>query len=204
MIDNHNNYNMKTKFFLFLLIFALSCGYVAIAENIEEESGSSAISTSAAKKPSFLSKLNIGGNISSGIQNDYYFVTLAPRVSMNVTKWFAPGVTVVYMYSQQKGAQRVITNTYGAGVFTDFYPIKYVFARAEYQHLWYNQKIKGIDPRSETFSDHFLLLGGGVKVPIGAKMSAYASVSFNVLNNERSEHYMYTNPIYSVGIDVNL
>jgi hypothetical protein len=99
--------------------------------------------------------------------------------------------------------QQSNTNTYGAGVFIDVYPIQYVFGRVEYQHLWYNQKVKG-DPHKYTSDDDFLLMGAGIKVPIGKKASAFASVLFNVLNNDKSSYYMYKNPIYSVGIEVGL
>ena len=122
---------------------------------------------------------------------------------MEVTKWFVPGATVVYMYSQGTGGDKITSNTYGAGVFTDFYPIKYVFGRVEYQHLWYSQKAKGTTVKAST-DDDFLLMGVGAKMPISAKAAVSASVLFNVLNSEKSDHFMYKNPIFSVGIDVGL
>jgi S-adenosylmethionine synthetase len=78
------------------------------------------------------------------------------------------------------------------------------YGHVEFQHLWYTQKVKGIPHGKQTFDDNFLLMGAGVKVPVSSKASVFASVLFNVLNNERSEYYMYKNPIYSIGIDVGL
>jgi hypothetical protein len=187
------------KSFYFLLIFVLFGNFFAIAQS----KGTNSKSTSKGIK-SPLERIHIGGNLSGGVTNDSYFLNVAPRVSVDVTKWFVPGATVIYMYSQETGANKATTNTYGAGVFTDFYPIKYVFGHIEYQHLWYNRNVKGDNPFKESSDDDFLLMGAGVKVPIGNKMSASASILFNVLNNERSEKYMYTNPIYSIGIDVGL
>ena len=192
--------NTKRAFFIVVLIFL--CNFFVVAQASKEANKPKTSSTSNVKNNP-LGRIKIGGTLNGGISNDYYFLTAAPRVSMEVTKWFVPGVTVAYMYSQESGVNRVTTNTYGAGVFTDFYPIQYVFGHIEYQHLWYNQKVKG-DPVKHAFNDHFLLMGAGAKVPIGNKMSAFASVLFNVLNNERSEHYMYKNPIYGLGIEVGL
>ena len=190
---------MNTKFFSFLLIFVSLGSFCAVAGNngVNNSAGINA-------KASPLSRLRIGGNLSGGFNNDYYFLTVAPRVSMEVTRWFVPGATVVYMYSQGTGGNKVTTNTYGAGVFTDFYPIKYVFGRVEYQHLWYTQKIKGTSPVTYSSDDDFLLMGVGAKLPISSKAAVSASVLFNVLNSENSDHYMYKNPIYSVGIEVGL
>jgi hypothetical protein len=184
--------------FYFLLIFIFIGNFSAVAQSGSKSSSTSKVKTSP------LERIHIGGNLSGGVTNNSYFLTVAPRVSMEVTKWFVPGATVVYMYSQETGANKATTNTYGAGVFTDLYPIKYVFGHVEYQHLWYSRKITGPESFKESADDDFLLMGAGVKVPIGNKMSAFASVLFNVLNNERSEKYMYTNPIYSIGIDVGL
>jgi hypothetical protein len=192
--------NTKRTFFIVILIFL--CNFFAVAQASKEANKPKTTSSSSVKNNP-LGRIKIGGALNGGISNDYYFFTAAPRVSMEVTKWFVPGVTVSYMYSQETGINRVSTNTYGAGVFTDFYPIQYVFGHVEYQHLWYNQKVKGI-PQKLTMNDHFLLMGAGVKMPIGNKMSAFASVLFNVLNNENSEYYMYKNPIYGVGIEVGL
>ena len=195
---------MNIRFFSFLLVFVFACTFFAAAQSKATEASKTSSSSTSNTKKNPLEKLRVGGNLSGGISNDFYFLTVAPRISMEVTKWFVPGATVTYMYSQETGGNRVTTNTYGAGVFTDFYPIKYVFGHVEYQHLWYTQKIKGITPVKQSFDDDFLLMGAGVKVPVGAKTSMFASVLFNVLNNERSEYYMYKNPIYSVGIDVGL
>ena len=190
---------MNKKFFYVLLIFVSMGSFCAVA-------GNNGVNNSAAvnSKSNPFSRLRIGGNLSGGFNNDLYFLTIAPRVSMEVTKWFVPGVTVSYMYSQGTGDNKATTNTYGGGVFTDFYPIKYLFGRIEYQHLWYTQKIKGTSPYTYSSNDHFLLMGAGAKVPVSAKAAVSASVLFNVLNNERSEKYMFKNPIFSVGIDVGL
>jgi hypothetical protein len=191
----------------FLLIFILLCGFLAAAQNKGANSSTSKTNSNTPKtiKKDPLDRIHIGGTLNGGFSNDYYFLTLAPKVSMDVTKWFVPGVSLAYMYAQESGANRVTTNTYGAGVFTDFYPVKYVFGHVEYQHLWYNQKVKGDGgSQKNTFDDNFLLMGVGAKVPIGTKMSAMASVLFNVLNNENSEYYMYKNPIYSIGIEAGL
>jgi hypothetical protein len=191
---------MNKNYFYFLLAFILLGNFFATAQN----KGSNSKSTSSIKT-NLSERIHIGGNLSGGVANDYYFLTVAPRVSMDVTKWFVPGATVVYMYSQETGDNRVTTNTYGAGVFTDIYPIKYVFGHVEYQHLWYDQKVQGgSEPGKLNFDDNFLLMGVGAKVPVTSKMAVTASILFNVLNNERSEYYMYKNPIYSVGIDVGL
>jgi hypothetical protein len=190
---------MNTKFLSFLLAFILLGNFFAVAQNKTEKPKT----TSTSLKSPF-ERIHIGGNLSGGVTNDGYFVTVAPRVSMDVTKWFVPGVTVVYMYSQKTDIPQITTNTYGAGLFTDIYPIKYVFGRVEYQHLWYTQNTKGDPPIKQSSDDDFLLLGAGVKVPVTNKMSAFASIMFNVLNNERSERYMYKNPIYSIGFDVGL
>jgi hypothetical protein len=190
---------MNTRFFYFLLAFILLGNFSAVAQNSSKTSKS----TSSSSK-SMLGRIHIGGNLSGGVTNDGYFVNIAPRASIAVTKWSVPGATVVYMYSQKTDAPQIITNTYGAGVFTDIYPIKYVFGRIEYQHLWYSENRKEDIPVKTSSDDDFLLMGAGVKVPVTDKMSAFASIMFNVLNNERSERYMYKNPIYSIGIDVGL
>ena len=204
---------MNTKRTYFLLIFIFLCSFFAAAQNKSTNASKEAKPSSTSKvKKSPLERIQIGGNLSGGISNDYYFLTAAPRLSMNVTSWFVPGVTIAYMYSLETGitdpdptigTYSVASNTYGAGVFTDFYPIRYVFGHVEYQHLWYAQKIKGTSDKY-TDSDHFLLMGAGAKVPVGGKTSVFASISFNVLNNEKSEYYMYKNPIYSIGVDVGL
>ena len=192
--------NTKRTFFIVILIFL--CNFFVFAQASKEANKPKTTSTSNVKSNP-LGRIKIGGTLNGGISNDCYFLTAAPRVSMEVTKWFVPGATVVYMYSQSTDINRITNNTYGAGVFTDFYPIQYVFGHVEYQYLWYNQKVKG-NPQKFTFNDNFLLMGAGVKMPIGNKMSAFASFLFNVLNNENSEKYMYKNPIYGVGIEVGL
>jgi len=191
------------------LVFILLGNYIIIAQSNATKSGNKSTPTSTAKtnvKKSPLERLKIGGNLSGGITNDFYFLSAAPRISMEVTKWFVPGVSAAYMYSQESADYKVNSHTYGAGIFTDIYPIKYVFGRIEYQHLWYNQTVKGGGEKPLKYSDkdHFLLTGVGAKLPVGGKTSVSASVLFNVLNNDKSEYYMYKNPIYSLGIEVGL
>jgi len=203
-----------------LLILIFLCGFFAVAQSSGSKSaatgsktttttgsksaasGSKSTTTgSTVKKSNPLDKVRIGGDLNFGLSNDYYFLTAAPRVSMEVTKWFVPGISVAYMYAQETGSYSA--TTYGAGVFTDIYPIQYVFGRVEYQRLWYTQKVTGI-PEKYTFNDNFLLMGVGARVPVGNRMSMSASVLFNVLNNEKSDYYMYKNPIYGVGVEVGL
>jgi len=205
---------MNIKKTSFLLIFVFLCGFFVAAQNKGANSNNSS-SNSSNKKPASssvkktgpLDRISIGGTLSGGVSNDYYFLTAAPRVSMEVTKWFVPGVTVAYMYAQETPKPyKITTNTYGGGVFARLYPIQYVFGHVEYQHLWYNQKVTGggIAPEKFSASDNFLLTGVGAKVPVGNKMFMLGSVLFNVLNNEKSDHYMYKNPIYSIGFEVGL
>ncbi|MCL2510902.1 MAG: hypothetical protein FWF09_02500 [Bacteroidales bacterium] len=190
--------NVKKVSFLVLFVFLGSCFVAA------QSKGSN---SSNVKKKSPLGQIRVGGSLTGGVSNNYYFLSAAPRVSMEVTKWFVPGVTAAYMYAQETAnPYKATTNTYGAGVFTDFYPVQNVFGRIEYQHLWYNQKVTGGgEPQKYTFDDDFLLMGAGVKVPVGNKMSMFGSVLFNVLNNnEKSERYMFQNPFYSIGFEVGL
>jgi len=185
---------MNTKRVFLVLIFVFLGSSFVAAQN------KGTTSTSNVKKNP-LEQIRIGGDLSGGISNDFYFLTVAPRVSMAVTSWFVPGISVAYMYAQETRVYSAAT--YGAGVFTDIYPIQYVFGRVEYQRLWYTQKVTGI-PQKDTFNDNFLLMGAGAKVPVGNKMSMSASVLFNVLNNDRSEYYMMKNPIYGIGFEVGL
>lgn len=183
-----------------LLLLVIGIYSIVFAENENEMMSGSAIGSQSSGFS--ISKINVGGNIGGGFANDVFFLNIQPRISYQLNKWIVPGISMMYQYSSEKYAgDKFQYNTWGAGVFANIYPVKNVYAHAEYQHLWYKEKIKNSSRPAYKSDDSFLLLGAGVAIPMGSNFYMNASILFNVLEDING---IYENPIYSVGFGVNL
>ncbi|MDD4847952.1 MAG: hypothetical protein PHR53_04210 [Bacteroidales bacterium] len=147
-------------------------------------------------------RLFFGGGIGGHISNSSLYFNIAPQVGYYLVNGrifrFLPGVSFTYQYYQATDGFLQIdknypsNNIYGPGVFTRFF-VNNFFAHAEYQYLWYKLNTK-------TIQDDYLLVGVGMRFPMGKRGGVTVSVLLDVLPHDKNEGYtIYDNPIVNIG-----
>lgn len=153
-----------------------------------------------------------GGNFSCqfGTVTD---IEIAPVVGYFITPKWAAGVGFKYMfYKYSIDSFSFKTHIYGSKVFTNYVLISNmneyiplgleagIFAHIEYEALSLERKYFDypLFPENGRFIMHSVLLGGGLRFPIGD----YSSFDFMILwNVNESPYSVYTNPIIRFGFN---
>ena len=197
---------MMTKNLLFILIAANCVYYTAQAQD-------------GAKNGFQKEKLFTGGSISLGYSSNSFQVGGSPFLGYSLADWADAGITINYNYTSFRNIyisdpnDKIRKTNYGGGAFTRLYPVRFLFAQAQFEHNFITQKfIPGNGhPAVKTRADaNSLLLGAGYstdRYPDSGRPFFYLSILFDVLNNEFSPYTSSTGnivPIIRAGIQVPL
>ena len=162
-------------------------------------------------------KLFTGGSISLGFGNRTFQVGGSPVFGYNLTRWLDAGVVVNYNYTSYRDYimldDKLRSTTYGAGAFTRIYPLRFLFAHAQFEHNFITQKYMpsngGLTDKNKVEANS-LLLGAGVATERYAgegRPFFYLSILFDVLDNDYSPYVRSDGslmPIFRAGIQVPL
>jgi len=158
-----------------------------------------------------------GGSVSLGLSNRSFLIGVNPHFGYSLTRWADLGVTVNYNYSSFRDytyfGDKLRQSVYGGGAFTRLFPVRFLFAQAQWERNWIDLKYFPGDVGS-SYSDRVsassLLLGAGYSTgrdPDGKSVYGYLSVLFDVTKNEYSPYIDSRNralPIIRAGINVPL
>ena len=191
-----------------LMVLALSFSITAgFAQSNEEES------SGGFKKD----KLFTGGSISFGVSNNTFQIGANPVFGYSIANWIDAGLVVNYNYASYREIytfnDKIRSTTYGGGAFTRIYPLRFLFAHAQFEHNFIKEKyIPGNGALNETnnVEANSLLVGAGIATERYAGDSRpffYLALLFDVLNNDFSPYRRSDGkamPILRAGMQVPL
>jgi len=191
-----------------LLLFSLSLNGFLFAQKEDDEKE---------KKP-FKEHLFTGGSISLAFYNNTFLVGGSPVFGYNLTKWIDAGLVANYSYTSYRDYGYIFNNklrqkVYGGGTFLKIYPVRFLFAQAQYEHNWITQK--EIDPSGNltskvNFSGNSFLIGGGYctgRESDNSQPFYYLAVLFDIaddVNSPYTDGYGRSIPIIRGGLQIPL
>lgn len=192
------------KTILAMLLFSLAVTSVMAQEEEDEE-----------KKGFRKENLFTGGSISLAFYNNTFLVGGSPVLGYSLTRWFDAGIVFNYNYTSYRDVSvfddRLRQTVYGGGTFARLFPIRFVFAQAQFEHNFITQKYlpPNNGPSSKyTTSGNSFLVGGGYSTGRDEGVPFYyLAVLFDVSGNENSPYtdaYGRTIPIIRGGIQIPL
>lgn len=162
-------------------------------------------------------RLFSGGSISLGFSNNTFQMGANPVLGYSIADWVDAGLVVNYIYTSYRDVyefnDRLRQSMYGGGAFTRLYPVRFLFAQAQFEHNFIKQKYipnGGGSSTSDTQGANSLLLGAGYstnRYPGSGQPFFYLAVLFDVLDNQYSPYtdaYGRSIPIIRAGIQVPL
>jgi hypothetical protein len=157
-----------------------------------------------------------GGSISLAFYNNTFLIGGSPVFGYSITNWLDAGVVVNYSYTSYRDVSvfddKLRQTVWGGGAFAKIYPLRFLFAQAQVEHNFINQKYippAGTTEKASVNATSFLIGGGYTTGRYGAGGSPfyYVAVLFDVANNTYSPYtdaYGRTIPIIRGGIQVPL
>ena len=156
-----------------------------------------------------------GGSLSLGFSSGMFQAGANPFFGYSLGDWVDAGVVVNFNYASFRDVytldDRLRETTYGGGLFTRLYPVRFLFAQAQFERNFIRQKYKS-DQFNETqnLQANSFLVGAGYtseRYPGSGRPFFYLSVLFDVLDHENSP-YSRTGggilPIFRAGVQVPL
>jgi hypothetical protein len=163
------------------------------------------------------SNLFTGGSVSLAFYNNTFLVGASPVFGYSLTNWADAGIVVNYNYTSYRDYpyfdDKLRQSVYGGGAFVKLYPVRFLFAQAQFEHNWIKQKYmpSGIGPDEVIRYDaNSFLVGGGYtsgRYGRGGEPFYYLAVLFDVSGDKNSPYtdaYGRTIPIIRGGIQFPL
>lgn len=141
-----------------------------------------------------------GGSISLSFFNGTFIIGGNPVFGYRLANWVDAGVVVNYQYTGIRdyftSGDKLKQNIFGGGVFTRLYPVRFIFAQAQFEHNFINNKYdpapnSGITLSKDKTSANSFLIGGGYtsgSAPDGRSPFFYLSLLFDVSGNKNSPY----------------
>jgi hypothetical protein len=157
-----------------------------------------------------------GGSVSLGLgfgnYNKTFLAGVNPHFGYTFAKWIDAAFVVNFQYSSFSDIynDKYRSTTYGPGVFTRIYPVKFLFIQAQPEYNFTKQKYIPVSGPSlkENFGVPSLLLGAGyISSRSGKNSFTYLSLLFDVLKNPNSPYvdgYGKMIPVVRAGINIGL
>lgn len=160
-----------------------------------------------------------GGSVSLAFYNNTFLVGASPVFGYSLTNWTDLGVVINYNYTSYRDVYEFDDHlrqaVYGGGAFLKIYPVRFLFAQAQYEHNWIKQKYLPAPGSLRTreivkYGSNSFLIGGGYTTGRwgrGGGPFYYLSVLFDVsgdINSPYTDAYGRTIPIIRGGIQVPL
>ncbi len=177
-----------------VLVF-ISGFYIARAQD-ERESGDE-------KKGGFKKEnLFVGGDIALGFSNISTTLGASPYFGYSINKYLDVAASFNFTYISQRindgffdYGDKVRQTVYGPGVFARVYPLKFLFAQAQFEHNFVKLKyISGSNSPYIPYTDHVdansFLLGAGYAGGRGedSKSFYYFSISWDLIRDKNSPY----------------
>lgn len=165
----------------------------------------------------FKENLFTGGSVSLAFYNNTFLIGGSPVFGYSLTNWADAGIVVNYTYTSYRDVtvfdDRLRQTVFGGGGFLKLYPVRFLFAQAQYEHNTIRQKYippnGGVGTTTKDNASSFLVGGGYTtgRWGRGGGSFYYLSVLFDVSGNKNSPYtdaYGRTIPIIRGGIQIPL
>jgi hypothetical protein len=169
------------------------------------------------EKTPFKENLFTGGSISLAFYNNTFLIGGSPVLGYSITNWADAGIVVNYNYTSYRDYNFVFNDklrqtVYGGGGFVKLYPVRFLFAQAQFEHNFIKQKFVPNIGVSQTirYDANSFLVGGGYttgRQGKGGQPFFYLAVLFDISGNDNSPYtdaYGRTIPIIRGGLQVPL
>jgi len=194
-----------------LLIASLACTFVSgfaqeTEENKEEKKG-------GFKKENLFT----GGGVNLGFGNGSTTLGISPYFGYSINRFIDVAVSVGYNYTSQRDFQvygdKARQSVFAPGVFTRIFPVKFLFAHAQYEHNFIKFKYipaanSGYQAFTEKYNVGSFLVGPGYANGRGdGKSFYYISVLWDLIKDERSPYVDALGrptPIFRAGFNIAL
>jgi hypothetical protein len=159
-----------------------------------------------------------GGSVSAGFSNYETVLGITPQFGYSLTKWADAGITFNLNYTSQRDYEefgdKLRQTVYGPGAFVRLFPVKFLFASAQYEfnliHLKYIPTTNSsFSPAKTNLNANSLLLGAGYAGgrEYGGNSYYFFSISWDVLGDKNSPYidgFGRSNPIIRAGYNIGL
>ena len=195
-----------------VIFFALLSSFYAAKAQDEEK-------VKEEKKGGFKKEnLFVGGDLTLGFSNLYTALGISPYFGYSVNKYLDVAVSANVNYTSQRDyfvyGDKARQTVYGPGAFVRVYPVRFLFAQAQYEHNFV--RVKYIPAANSTIAQpttrvdaNSLLVGAGWAGGRSeeSKSFYYISVSWDLLRNENSPYVdglKRSIPIFRAGYNIAL
>ncbi len=162
-------------------------------------------------------RLFTGGSANLGFSSGTTMIGLTPQLGYSVTDWMDAGITINFNYISQRdyySTEKLRQTTYGPGAFVRLFPVKFLFATAQYEYNFINQKFipassSGIPSQKTSFNANSLLVGGGYAGgrEKGNNTYYFISVAWDIMGDKNSpylDNLGRSNPVIRAGYNIGL
>jgi hypothetical protein len=197
---------MKSKLIIFVFIASI-ISLNTKAQGEEEK-----------EKIPFKQKLFTGGSIALAFYSNTFLVGASPVFGYSITNWADLGIVINYNYTVYRDYyvfdDRLKQQNYGGGGFVKLYPIRFLFATAQWEYNFLRLKYippnnSGIEQKDKAEASSFLVGGGYTtgRQGRGGNPHYYLAILFDISNNPGSPYtdaYGRTIPIIRGGVQIPL
>ena len=195
-----------------IIVLVLISSFYAVKAQEEEKSGDK-------KKGGFKKEnLFVGGDLTLGFSNSYTALGISPYFGYSVNKYLDVAVSANINYTSQRDyvvyGDKVRQTVYGPGAFVRVYPVRFLFAQAQYEHNFISVKYlpaenSGYLKTTDRVDANSFLVGAGWAGGRSEdnKSFYYISVSWDLLRNENSPYVdglKRAIPIFKAGYNIAL
>ncbi|MFT3981998.1 MAG: hypothetical protein QM687_16140 [Ferruginibacter sp.] len=189
---------------IFLAVLLVSASLASFAQDDEEKGGF--------KKE----KLFTGGSLTLQFGNQFTALGISPYFGYSLNKYIDVAASLNFNYTSQRDYyiidDKVRQTVYGPGAFVRIYPVKFLFAQAQYEFNMIKQKYipgSGYPNEKATFDAHSFLIGGGYAGgrENGSNSFYYFSVLWDIGKNDYSpykDNQLRAVPIFRAGYNIGL
>lgn len=162
-------------------------------------------------------RLFTGGSANLGFSSGTTMIGLTPQLGYSVTDWMDAGITVNFNYVSQRdyySTEKLRQTTYGPGAFIRLFPVKFLFATAQYEYNFITQNYipagsSGSPSQKTTFNSNSLLIGGGYAGgrEKGNNTYYFLSVAWDIMGDKNSpyvDNLGRSNPVIRAGYNIGL
>ena len=196
---------MRSKLIIFLLLVSV----ISLNTKAQDEE----------EKPKvpFKEKLFTGGSVSLGFYSNTFLIGASPVFGYSITNWADLGIVINYTYTSYRDYyvfdDRLKQQNYGGGGFVKLYPVRFLFAQAQWEynflHLKYMLPNNGATTKDQAEASSFLVGRAYTTGPMGRGGAPhfYLAILFDISNNLYSPYtdaYGRTIPIIRGGVQIPL
>ena len=162
-------------------------------------------------------RLFTGGSANLGFSSGTTMIGVTPQLGYSVTDWMDAGITVNFNYISQRDyytTEKWRQTTYGPGAFVRLFPVKFLFASAQYEYNFINLKhilpgSSGIPSQKTSYNANSLLVGGGYAGgrEKGNNTYYFLSIAWDIMGDKYSpyvDNLGRSNPIIRAGYNIGL